>query len=42
MVKGSAYGFVVTGTDAAGDYLAYTSTGDGTSWLPPPEASGSP
>ena len=34
MVKGSAYGFVVTGTDAAGHYVAYTSTGDGTSWRP--------
>jgi len=34
VVKGSAYGFVVTGTDAAGNYVAYTSTGDGTSWRP--------
>jgi hypothetical protein len=34
VVKGSAYGFVVTGTDAAGNYLACTSTGDGTGWLP--------
>jgi Protein kinase domain len=34
VVKGSEHGFVVTGTDAAGDYLAYTSTGDGTTWGP--------
>ena len=34
VVKGSAYGFVVTGTDAAGHYVAYTSTGGGTSWRP--------
>jgi hypothetical protein len=29
VVKGSGYGFVVTGTDAAGNYVAYTSTGSG-------------
>jgi Protein kinase domain len=34
VVKGSGYGFVVTGTNAAGDDLAYTSTGDGTTWRP--------
>jgi hypothetical protein len=34
VVKGSGYGFVVTGTDAAGNYVAYTSTGDGTGWRP--------
>jgi Protein kinase domain len=34
VVKGSAYGFVVTGTDAAGNYLAYSSTGTATTWLP--------
>jgi len=34
VVKGSAYGFVVTGTDAAGSLVAYTSTGTGTSWQP--------
>ena len=34
VVKGSGYGFVVTGTNAAGDYLAYASTDDGTTWLP--------
>jgi hypothetical protein len=34
VVKGSGHGFVVTGTDAAGDYLAYVSTGDGTTWRP--------
>jgi hypothetical protein len=33
-VKGSAYGFVVTGTGPAGNYQAYTSTGDGSTWLP--------
>ncbi len=32
--KGSAYGFVVTGTDATGNYVAYTSTGAGTTWRP--------
>ena len=34
VVKGSAYGFVVTGTDAAGNYLAYSTTGAATTWLP--------
>ncbi len=34
VVKGSDYGFVVTGTNAAGNYLAYTSTGTGTTWRP--------
>ena len=34
VVKGSQYGFVVTGTDAAGTYLAYTATGTGTIWAP--------
>ncbi|HUB21858.1 MAG TPA: serine/threonine-protein kinase [Streptosporangiaceae bacterium] len=34
VVKGSGYGFVVTGTNAAGDDLAYTSTGDGSAWRP--------
>ena len=34
VVKGSAYGFVVTGADAAGNYVAYTSTGTGTTWRP--------
>ena len=34
VVKGSAYGFVVTGTTANGRLIAYTSTGTGTSWLP--------
>jgi Protein kinase domain len=34
VVKGSGYGFVVTGTNAAGDELAYTSTGDGATWRP--------
>jgi hypothetical protein len=34
VVKGSAYGFVVTGTSAAGQLVAYTSTGAGTAWLP--------
>ncbi len=34
VVKGNAFGFVVTGTDAAGNYLAYTSTGAGPTWLP--------
>jgi len=33
-VRGSADGFVVTGSNAAGDYVAYASTGAGTSWLP--------
>jgi len=34
VVKGSAYGFVVTGTTAEGQLVATTSTGAGTSWLP--------
>ena len=34
VVKGNACGFVVTGTDAAGNYVAYTSTGAGSTWLP--------
>ena len=34
VVKGSSYGFVVTGTTAEGQLVAYTSTGTGTSWLP--------
>jgi hypothetical protein len=34
VVKGSAYGFAVTGTDADGNYVAYTAAGDGASWLP--------
>ena len=34
LVKGSGYGFVVTGASATGRILAYTSTGTGTSWQP--------
>jgi len=34
VVKGSDHGFVVTGTDTAGHYLAFTSTGDGITWSP--------
>ena len=34
LVTGSDYGFVVTGADATGRILAYTSTGTGTSWQP--------
>jgi hypothetical protein len=34
VVKGSAYGFVVTGTTTPGQIVGYTSTGTGTSWLP--------
>jgi hypothetical protein len=34
VVKGSDYGFVVTGTSAAGQLVAYTSTGTGGDWLP--------
>jgi hypothetical protein len=34
VVKGSAYGFVVTGISAEGQLVTYTSTGTGTSWLP--------
>jgi hypothetical protein len=42
VVKGSDYGLVVTGTNAAGDYLAYTSTGTGTAWRPTGSQSGPP
>jgi hypothetical protein len=34
VVKGSAYGFVVTGTTTKGQIVGYMSTGTGTSWLP--------
>jgi hypothetical protein len=34
VVKGSDYGFVVSGTSASGQLVAYTSTGTGTAWLP--------
>jgi len=34
VVKGSGYGFVVTGTSADGQLVGYTSTGTGTAWLP--------
>jgi hypothetical protein len=34
VVKGSNYGFVVTGTTADGRLMAYTSTGTGTFWMP--------
>jgi hypothetical protein len=34
LVKGSANGFVVTGTTTAGQIVAYTSTGTGGTWLP--------
>jgi hypothetical protein len=34
VVKGSNYGFVVTGIGPAGNYVAYTSTGDGAAWRP--------
>jgi hypothetical protein len=34
LVKGSGYGFVVTGDSAAGQILAYTSAGTGTVWQP--------
>ena len=34
VVKGSTYGFVVTGISAEGQLVAYTSSGTGTSWLP--------
>ena len=34
VVKGSDYGFVVTGTSASGQLVAYTSTGTGTTWWP--------
>ena len=35
LVKGSDYGFVVSGITAAGQIVAYTSTGTGTAWRPP-------
>jgi hypothetical protein len=34
VVKGSDYGFVVTGTSASGQLVGYTSTGTGTVWQP--------
>ena len=34
LVKGSDYGFVVTGTSTSGQLVGYTSTGTGTTWLP--------
>ena len=34
VVKGSDYGFVLTGTSAAGKIVAYTSTGTGIVWQP--------
>jgi len=34
VVKGSDYGFVVSGTTAQGQLVAYTSTGAGANWLP--------
>jgi serine/threonine protein kinase len=34
VVRGSADGFAVTGADAAGNYVAYSSTGPAISWLP--------
>jgi hypothetical protein len=34
VVKGSGYGFVVTGTTTQGQIVGYTSTGTGTAWLP--------
>ena len=34
LVKGSEYGFVVTGASATGQIVAYTSTGTGTVWQP--------
>ncbi|MGO8888394.1 MAG: hypothetical protein ACLQB1_01585, partial [Streptosporangiaceae bacterium] len=34
LVKGSDFGFVVTGTSASGQLVGYTSTGGGTTWLP--------
>ena len=34
VVKGSRYGFVVTGTTSANRYVAYTSTGAGATWQP--------
>ena len=34
VVKGSDYGFVVTGTSAAGQVVAYVTSGTGTAWQP--------
>jgi Protein kinase domain len=34
VVRGDADGFAVTGSDRTGNYVAYTSTGTGPSWLP--------
>jgi hypothetical protein len=34
VVKGSNYGFVVTGLTSKNQYVAYVSTGTGTTWLP--------
>jgi hypothetical protein len=34
VVKGSDYGFVVSGTSAAGQVVAYVSAGSGTAWQP--------
>ena len=34
VVKGSRYGFVVTGTTSANQYVGYTSTGAGATWQP--------
>jgi hypothetical protein len=34
VVKGSAYGFAVTGTDADGNDIAYAAAADAASWLP--------
>jgi hypothetical protein len=34
LVKGSDHGFVATGASAAGQLVAYTSTGTGTAWQP--------
>ena len=34
LVKGSDYGFVVAGTSAAGQLVAFTAAGTGTTWLP--------
>ena len=34
VVKGSDYGFVVTGASASGQLVAYTSTGTGANWQP--------
>ena len=34
LVKGSDYGFVVTGSSGSGQLVGYTGTGTGTTWLP--------